>query len=343
MPSLILSHDTVNVNITSRHLELKKRIEPEVGDIEYEKMTVPLVDVDRVIICGRPCISMPTLQRLMIMGIPTFFITAKGKWIGSLSPDNNMNATRRIKQYEFSGDKYFSLMISRKLLFAKIRNSRRVLQRLAANREISHYNDHVKAMETLKNISTAIQTVDTLDELRGYEGLAAATYFAQLGNYFPKNIPFKGRNRRPPKDAANALMSWTYAIVQGEIDGVIRSHGLDACIGYLHSISHGSPSLALDLLEPLRAPCCDMLVLNILNHKYLHDEDFEYHDDDGGTYLKPESRVEFFKNYETTMTRKFTPYKGDSHTDFRAVIKESVLNILRAMEGSDAFDFFLMP
>ena len=106
--------------------------------------------------------------------------------------------------------------------------------------------------------------------------MGAAVYFGQLGNYFPEGIPFTTRSRRPPKDAANALLSWTYSVLLGEIDGAVRSHGLDACIGFLHAVSHGTPSLSLDLLEPLRAPCCDLLDMNILNHKQLTKEHFEY-------------------------------------------------------------------
>lgn len=342
MPSLVISQDIVTVNIHSRHLELIKRNDEKLID-KYTKLHVPLVDVDRVVVCGRPSVSIPVLQRLMKMGIPTFFITSRGQWVGSISPDNNMNAARRIRQYEFANNADFSLMIGKKLVFAKLRNSRRVLQRLAANRQTSHHLSHCDAMDQMKMLAEQSVNAPGLDELRGYEGMGAAIYFGHIGQYFPENIPFTTRNRRPPKDAANALLSWTYAIVQGEIDGIVRSHGLDSCIGFLHAVSHGTPSLALDLLEPLRAPCCDMTVLNILNHKHLNEEDFEYRDEDGGTYLKQEARKEFFQTYEMAMTRKFTPYKGDSHVDFRDVIKESVFNILRAMEGNDSFDFFLMP
>lgn len=342
MPSLVISHDTVTVNIHSRHLDLVNR-KIHGTDSELEKIRVPLIDVDRVIICGRPSVSIPVLQRLMKNGIPTFFVTSRGRWIGAITPDNNMNAGRRLRQYEVARDDKFTLNIAAKIVFAKIRNSRRVLQRLAANRQISHHINHCEAINRLKNLAEDAARAPGLEELRGYEGMGAAIYFGQLGNYFPKNIPFKTRNRRPPKDAANALLSWTYSIALGEIDGIVRSHGLDSCIGFLHTISHGTPSLSLDLLEPLRAPCCDMTVLNMLNHKHLNEKDFEFRAEDGGTYLKEEARKKFFQTYEMGMTRKFTPYAGDGHVDFRGVIKDSVFNVLRAMEGCNDVEFFIMP
>ncbi len=342
MPTLVISQNCVNVSIHSRHLEMSK---PEETDLfnRVNRIKVPLVDVDRVIICGRPAVTIPVLQRLMKEGIPTFFTTSHGRWIGSLSPDNNMNAERRIRQYELAKNNQFAINIARKLVFAKLRNSRRVLQRLAANRKISHHRSHVEAVEQIKHLANEALNTNSLDELRGYEGMGAAIYFGQMHNYFPDNVPFTNRSRRPPKDAANALLSWTYAIVQGEIDCVIRSHGLDSCIGFLHAVSHGTPALTLDLLEPLRAPCCDMTVLNILNHRHLTEEDFEYRDDDGGTYLKPEARKEFFQTYELAMTRKFTPFGGGSHVDFREVIRQQVFSVLKAMESDRDFDFFFMP
>ena len=342
MPSLVISQDTVSVNLSSRHLELVKRREGELLS-EYDRLNVPLVDIDRVVVCGRPSVSVAVLQRLMKDGIPSFFISSRGRWVGSLCPDNNMNAGRRIRQYELSLDKKFALGLARRLVFAKIRNSRRVLQRLAANRQISHHISHTEALDKLRELADGLGSAAGLDELRGFEGMAAAIYFGQLGKYFPEDIPFTVRSRRPPKDAANALLSWTYSIVLGEIDGAVRSHGLDACIGCLHAVSHGTPALSLDLLEPLRGPCCDMTVLNMLNHKHLTKEDFEYRDDDDGTYLKPEARKKFFQTYELAMTRKFTPYQGSVHVDFRDVIRNSVFSVLRAMEGQDDVEFFIMP
>jgi CRISPR-associated protein Cas1 len=309
-----------------------------------EKLTVPLYDLDRVVVCGNPCVSLPVFKKLMKVGVPLFFITESGRWIGSMSPDDNKNAARRIRQYELAKDSDFALLVSRRIVAAKIRNSRRVLQRLAANREISHHLAHREAMGRLAKLVAQAPSSENLDELRGVEGMAAAVYFGRLGKYFPEEVPFVNRTRRPPGDAANALLSWTYAIVQGEIDGAIRSRGLDSCIGCLHSVEHGRPSLTLDLLEPLRAPCCDMIVLNILNHKHLGAEDFEFREEDGGTYMKQVARKRFFETYERAMTRKFTPVGGGSHVNFRDVIHKQISAFLKAMEDENAeYEFFLMP
>jgi CRISPR-associated protein Cas1 len=165
---------------------------------------------------------------------------------------------------------------------------------------------HLDAGNSLQALAGQAQATDSFDSLRGYEGYGAALYFDRLRRYFPETAPFNGRNRRPPKDAANALLSWTYTIVLTEIDAAVRSAGLDPCLGFLHEISYGRPSLSLDLLEPLRAPLCDMLVLGLLNHRLVRaEEHFETSPEDGGVTLNDRGRRAFFPEYERTMQRRF--------------------------------------
>lgn len=343
MPSLVITQDTVTARLESQHVELVKH-GPSGEPNDFVRIRVPLYDIDRVVINGRPALTIPLLQRFMRQGTPVYFLTSHGRWIGALSPDNNMNAGRRIRQYQISCDRTLQLNIASRIVHAKIRNSRRVIQRLAANRNDSESPAQLKCCETLHRLARiALHRPGNLDRLRGYEGMAAATYFSRIGAFFPDNIPFTSRSRRPPADAANSILSWTYSVLQGEIDAAIRSHGLDPCIGFLHAIEHGTPSLTLDLIEPLRAPMCDMLALHLLNHKILREEHFRFDAEDGGTYLKPEARKDFFIAYENSMTRKFSLKPSLPHTDFRKIIEQSVVSVLKAMEGESEYDFFLMP
>ncbi len=341
MPSLVLSGDTISVRLESRHLEVIRWVEK--GNKIEDRMRVPIIDIDRVVIVGRPNVSIAVLQHLMFNGIPSYFVTSRGRWVGSISPDNNKNAFRRIRQYQLAGESAFALNIARRIIYAKIRNSRRVLQRLSANRQESSDALQQRIDRELDTLAGQALEAQSIGELRGYEGIAAARYFLRLGSFFPENVPFNGRNRQPPKDAANALLSWTYTILLGEIDGTVRSHGLDACIGFLHEVSYGTPALSLDFLEPLRAPACDLLALNILNHRILKEEDFRYDVETSGFYLKEESHRTFFLSYENSMTRKFSALKGEAHTDFRRIIGDSVTAVLHAMEGDPDIQFFLMP
>ena len=343
MPSLVLTSDTLSVRLLSRRLEVIRQDHQTPGSAPV-RTEVPLLDIDRVVLIGRPSVTIPVLTTLMDTGIPCFFLTAHGRWRGALSPDRNLNAARRIRQYEQATDPQFSLRVARRLVIAKIANSRRVLQRLAANREISDSPEHEAVCGELKHLLQRAGSTDSLDELRGIEGLAAARYFRRIGAFFPDTLPFRERSRRPPRDGANALLSWTYTILLGEVEGAIRAHGLDAAIGVLHADKLNTPSLALDLVEPLRPAIADLLVLSILNHAILRPEHFEVDIDDGGTYLTEEARKPFFVAYEQAMTRRFAMAKGSPHTDFRKVIDEQVCIYLRALErGDNEEEFFRLP
>lgn len=344
MPSLVLTSDCLSLRLESRRLEVVRR-NPASPDDPPATMAVPLHDLDRVVVVGRPAVTMAVLAELMDSGIPTFFLTAKGRWRGALCPDRNLNGIRRVRQYELATDPAFCLKVARRLVEAKLRNCRRVLQRLAANRNLSDSAEHEAICNELQHLVQRASGAGTADELRGVEGLGAARYFRRVAQFFPKDIPFRERSRRPPRDAANALLSWTYTILLGEVEGAVRAHGLDAALGVLHAESSGSPSLALDLLEPLRPAVADLLVLSLLNHGILKPEHFEVHTDDGGTYLAESARKPFFTAYEQAMTRRFSPAKGEPHTDLRRVIDAQVCSYLEALERgrADEILFFHLP
>ncbi|GAB4111725.1 MAG: CRISPR-associated endonuclease Cas1 [Acidobacteriota bacterium] len=341
MPTLVVNSETISVRVSARQVELIKW--EEWGRKAESRLKVPLMDIDRVVIVGRPSVTFPVFQRLLKNGIPCYLLTRRGRWLGALAPDNNLNGARRLLQYRLAHDENFKLKVARKLLAAKIRNSRRVLQRLSANRDESHLPEQRDADSALSLYADAVRRAETLEQIRGLEGSAAAKYFSRLRSFFPEHVPFPGRNRRPPKDPANALLSWTYTVLLGELDGAVRSHGLDSCIGFLHGLRHGTPALALDLLEPLRAPVCDLLVLNLLNHRILTENDFDLDAESGGFYLKEDSHKTFFTAYEGAMTRLFTPAKGQAHITFRGVLEAEVVTLLGLMDGGEEGEFFQMP
>jgi len=342
MPSLVLNGNHLNVRRESRRLILHR---PTDDLHDGQSLTVPLADVDRVTIVGHPNVPVSVFQRLMRESIPVSFVSEKGHWYGTLHSDGDLNAARRILQYEQQSRPTERLKCARKIISSKIRNQRRVLQRLAANRSEKERVEQAQTIQQLHQLDRHAQHSETSDILRGIEGVAAAEYFGRLADFFPTNIPFNGRNRRPPRDAANALLSWTYTIVRSEIDTALRIHGLDPSLGWLHATSPNTPALSLDLLEPLRAPVCDLLVLSLLNHSILTKKDFHQSAEDGGTYLNESARKQFFFSYESHMTRKFKLKAGANHTDLRQQITQQVWTTLRLLENPESPDlnFFRMP
>jgi len=308
MPTLYLNGHDTEARLDGRSVEVTRM---DHGSDKVKTIRVPLFDIERVVILGKASFTTPLLQRLAREGTEVHLLSSHGRWLGAFYPNANGNALRRLRQYEFARDGHYALGIATAAVAAKIRNSRRVLQRLAASRQETRESLHLDACNSLMALVGKAEKAESFDTLRGFEGHAAAVYFDRLARCFPEDAPFNGRNRRPPKDAANALLSWTYTVVLGEIDGAVRAAGLDPCLGCLHEISYGRLSLSLDLLEPLRAPLCDMLVLRLLNHRLLRAADhFEVGEEDGGIYLNREGRSAFFPEYERTMQRRFAAARG---------------------------------
>ena len=342
MPSRMLNGNHIEARRESRRIILSR---PGDDTASAATLTIPLTDVDRATVIGHPRVPVSVFQRLMREGIPVAFVSEKGRWYGTLHPDGDLNAARRLLQYQQQHTPEKRLLCARQVVRYKIRNQRRVLQRLAANRNASRESAHLDAVDALRQLARAAGRAADNESLRGIEGSAAARYFQRLASFFPETVPFHGRTRRPPRDAANALLSWTYTIVLSEVDAALRIQGLDPCLGWLHEVSAGTPSLALDLLEPLRAPACDLLVLNLLNHGILQPDDFHISADDGGTYLNETARKKFFLHYESHMQRKFKPAADAPHTDLRQCITRQAWAVLRLLENPETTDagFFLMP
>ena len=342
MPSLVITRDTISVRLQSDRLELIRHAET---DMERPvRLEVPLHDLERVVICGRPIVTLPVLHKLMDRHIPVTFLSSRGRWLGAIDSGNQTHAARRIRQYRLFESESVRNAAASRLIYAKIRNSRRVLQRLSAARHESDSPKQREAAAFLRRSCTEVRRIRPAgDVLRGMEGMAAACYFRRLGDFFPPELPFVERSRQPPLNAANAILSWSYTIVLSEIETCLRLHGLETGIGFLHTVAYSMPSLALDLLEPLRAPLCDMLSLHLLNHRILRAEHFRFDAEDGGTYLTDDGKKLFFTAYEQTMARKFSLKSGGEHTDFRQVIERQVGAVIRILEGGEDVEFFHMP
>jgi CRISPR-associated protein Cas1 len=340
MPTLYINGRDVEARLDDRRVSLKHF---DYSKDEINVSSVPIFDVERVVLIGYPKISMQLQHHFIYHGIPVFFLSPHGRWVSSMLPNSKGSAFRRLRQYDAARDDERCLTAAKQLIYAKIRNMRRVLQRLAANREQSAEPAQLDACNSLLEYANRTDKAENLASLRGLEGIASAVYFRRLSSFFPKELPFVSRNRRPPRDAANAILSWTYAIVMAEIDAAVRCAGLDPCLGFLHEISYGRPSLPLDLLEPLRAPLGDLLSLNLLNHKLLRKEHFRDNPEDGGVYLKNESRKIFFPEYEQYMERFFAASKGGPRVTFRRVIRAMVSAVCEMIEAGKEPEFFLMP
>jgi len=228
-------------------------------------------EIDQVILLGRVDITSGAMNLLLRHHVDLVLLTQQGEFRGRLAGRMSRNVTLRVAQYRYATDPALSARIAAPIVEAKIRHQRQLLVR--AQRQLSD-DALAVAVGNLRLVAERAKRTSGIDELRGVEGHAAAIYFSQ----FPKLIrndgfSFRGRNRRPPRDPINALLSFGYAVLGSLIESDIYRCGLDPMLGFLHQPAYGRPSLMLDLLEEFR-PLIDGLVLRVVNRRQIGPRDF---------------------------------------------------------------------
>ena len=241
-----------------------------------EKTAVPAKDIDAIVCFGKMTVSTPLLEFCGERGISITFLSSHGHFYGRFYGPVSGNVLLRKKQYESVSDPVFTSCLVRDILFGKIKNSKTVLLRAARNQE-KDAESLGKAASHLSALAVQLQSCCSIDSMRGIEGAAATVYFSQFDSmlHSPAGFRFETRSRRPPRNEANALLSFVYTLLTREVCSALETVGLDPAAGYLHTLRPGRPSFALDLIEELRAPLCDRFVLSLLNLGQLGNKDFE--------------------------------------------------------------------
>ncbi len=330
MATLVLNKDSLSVKLESNHLVIHEH-----ADCDSFRR-VSLANVERVIVAGQPAITFPVLAKFMDLGIPCSFLTHGGRWRGMMDGDSGFHAQRRIRQYKCVGDPARALQMIRDVIAAKLTNARRTIQRLSAERGVCLAN--VPAWMALSALKSEVAFLDTAKSLRGLEGMAANEYFSLLARFFPPDVPFVRRSRRPPRDEANALLSFVYTLLANIFTSAIRAHGLDASAGFFHCGFDRSPALALDLMDSFRPAWADRLVLDLLNHRRIRTAEHFRRLDAGGVYLNEEGRKIVFMAFDEMLERRRKTEKGEMSR--RNIIGDTVCRFVRMVEGHGSMEFF---
>lgn len=335
MPALCLLTPGTSAFLKGERLIIE--VPPEEDGGEFKTSEVPFRDIDSVTLTEHIAFTMPALAECLRRDIPVI-LTWRGERILGICMPPAPHSAARLQQYQRVRDPAFSLSLAAASIQTKIGNERRVLQRLASNRtgvDVKH------ALEFLAQIAQRCAAAASVDALRGNEGAAAAAYFEALAQFFPEDCPFERRSRRPPHNAANAVLSFAYTILGAEIECQIVAAGLDPALGFLHETEDRRPSLALDLLEPFRAPVADGLALDLLSHQTLRAE-AHFEKRDGGVYLNTEGRKRFFVAYERRMARDFFSEQRQRRTSLRNELRQEAILLKQAIVDGTAFEPFVM-
>ncbi len=255
----------------------------KIGD-EF-KLRVPIHTLEGLVCWGRVTCSPPVLGLCCERGVGISFVSEQGRFLARVTGPVSGNVLLRRQQYRMADGADQALPVVRTIVTAKIANSRVVLLRAA--REIV---DEVRKKE-LRDAANRLtwagleaSRAPSIDEARGHEGMAGQAYFSvfdQMISGDREAFRFGGRSRRPPLDRVNALLSFVYALLRHDIESALESVGLDPAVGFLHTDRPGRPSLALDLMEELRAPLADRIVLALINRKQVQGAGFSKQDGGG--------------------------------------------------------------
>ncbi len=211
-------------------------------------------------------------------GISLSFLRPSGRFLAKVTGRTKGNVRLRQTQVLWQEDACHALPLAKKILVGKIYNARWVLERQTRETPLRVDVPRLKTQAAYLQDSIAeVLQAESLEQLRGFEGLAAKAYFSVFDELILHNktqFPFHGRQRRPPRDRVNALLSFVYTLLGTDCASALETVGLDPYMGFLHRLRSGRASLALDLLEELRAPFADRFVLSLINRKMLTEKDF---------------------------------------------------------------------
>lgn len=330
MATIYLTEQGSKLSKTSKRLVIEKE-----GQTLLE---IPEFKVERVLIFGNVQITTQAMAFLLDNGIEVSFLSLYGKYRGRLSPVESKNAQLRIRQYQKHLANEFKVSLAKAIVHAKLHNGRELLMRYARNHpEIDFSRDKIQ----MEACISQIEHKQSVNSVMGVEGAAASVYFEAFGKMLRKELRFEKRQRRPPKDPVNALLSLGYTFIGNEMHSMICAVGFDPYIVFFHGIDYGRPSLALDLIEPFRHAIIDRFTLYLVNNHILSEKDFEDTGEEG-VLLNDDARKRYFAEYEKYMTKEGESNLSDAKKGFRDLFKIQAHNLHDAIIGTSTFHPYSM-
>ena len=263
---------------------------------------IPMTAIDQVILIGVVNISTQLLHEFLKRNISVHFGNGYGKELGWLNPVHNKNSLLRIQQVKATEDQDKSLALAKAMITGKLQNMRTLLMRYHRSDKKQELEESI---EQIQKMIKKIPTAANKNELLGYEGLGSRYYFGTFNVLIKSEdhaFYFKGREKRPPKDPINAMLSYGYSLLTNEVVNELIRVGLDPYIGFLHSNVYGRPALALDLMEEFRSIIVDSTVLTMINKGMIEQDYF----DSTLTmcYLNEKGRKALVQSYKTRMNQE---------------------------------------
>ena len=263
---------------------------------------VPLHNIDSIVTFGYTGVSPKLMGHCIDKSIAITFLSYSGKFLATVCGELKGNVTLRREQYRLSDNSIQSLNIAKNMIVGKLYNSKWVLERAIRDYPLRLDADKLKVKSML--LSDSIQKArdtDDMNQLRGIEGEAASIYFSVFDEMIlqqKENFIFDNRNRRPPMDNVNALLSFSYTLLMSMCKSALETVGLDAYVGFMHTDRPGRASLALDIMEELRAVMADRFVLTVINKRIVSANGF-YTKENGAVIMDDDTRNEVISAWQS--------------------------------------------
>jgi CRISPR-associated protein Cas1 len=329
-----------NFYITEQGSRLRKTGERVYLELDEKVLQdIPCRKLDAILIFGNVQVTTQALSELLEQGIELALLTRHGRLKGQLTPPKAKNVKLRFLQYQRAQDESYRLQFSKAIVRAKIASACAMLERARSN-----YSEPLlgQALEHLKAHDSKVEAAPSTATLLGLEGAASRDYFEAFARMNRSGLVFDGRNRRPPRDPVNALLSFGYTLIANELQSLLDAMGFDPYIGFYHEIDYGRPSLALDLMEEFRHSLVDRFTLHLLNQHIFSENDFYT-----PTYTRSEASLprvclthealkRYFQEFEKWMTAERLNYDG-KNIGFRLLFRRQAEKLARAIEAAQPY------
>jgi len=286
-PNTYLSLDGENIVILKENIEISR---------------IPLHNLEGIVAFGYTGASPALMGACAKHNIALSFMKQSGRFLARVVGEVRGNVTLRKAQYRLSDNRVESNKIARNFIVGKIYNARWVIERATRDHAIRLDVDKLKDVsKTLVNSLKLVQQSEDLDQLRGYEGEAASRYFSVFDDLILQqkdSFYFRSRNKRPPLDNVNAMLSFVYTLLAHDVAAALETVGLDPYVGFLHRDRPGRISLALDMMEELRSVYADRFVISLINKREINASGFTQKEN-GAVIMDDDTRKDLLKAWQS--------------------------------------------
>lgn len=291
-------------------------------------LEIPLANVDNIAVIGNIQVTTQVLLMLMEQGVDISYFTYSGKYVGHAAADMSKNIFLRFAQYELYHDMDRRLQLAKTIVRNKVENQIALIENFRWNGEYDWYPDVKRMRELLKSL----EGKKTSNEILGVEGMCSNIYFGTFGHMFKCRIRFEERNRRPPRDPINVILSLAYTFLTKEICAAMDAESFEMYLGFLHGIRYGRKSLALDIIEEFRQPVVDRMVIRMFNKGMITEFDF---DDEGDQILlNKDGFSNFCSYYEKWMHDKSF---NNGQSSFNDVIRQQIAQLKKSIQRHEDY------